>query len=242
VTRKVDEFRFQTSGEAAAPEIKPTPSEVTIQQPVTVRRLYEHLKLKPEAIISDLFSLGCTFRLSTDVVPDEIAKEVALRQGVILHILDSGDESPPTVPPQRVPPAPPTAPATIIDEPPQPRQAERDYETELSSFLDSGRFPRHANAVRKYLSILQWVIESFPHGRALLLAYRRGKASRRYFAKSESEIYEHASSPNPHRIGGAGLWALTTMDTRSKREVLDDILRACEISLPVRQKAIAEIK
>jgi CBS domain-containing protein len=93
-----------------------------------------------------------------------------------------------------------------------------------------------------YLAILQWVVNSCPSGSALLLGYRREAASRRYFANSEAEIYEHASSPNPRPVGQTDIWALTTMDNRSKREVLDDVLRALNISLPMRQKAVASIK
>lgn len=113
---------------------------------------------------------------------------------------------------------------------------------QLSAFIESGRFPWHANTVNRYLAILNWLLKAVPDGRDHLLNYRREGASRRFFGTSESELHEHASSANPHRIGQSEVWALTTTDSRVKREIVDDLLRACEVSLEARQKVIAAIR
>lgn len=86
-TRKVDEFLLQSRVEIGSP-VQATPTELTIDRPITVKRLADALKIKRENVVSDLFELGCTIRFSSDVVPDEPAKEAALRQGAVLHIHD----------------------------------------------------------------------------------------------------------------------------------------------------------
>jgi uncharacterized protein len=115
-------------------------------------------------------------------------------------------------------------------------------DSNLSAFLDSPRFPWHANTVRRYLAVLNWFIETVPNGRNHVLNYRREGASRRFFATSPQELTEHASSPNPHQIGRSGVWALTTTDSRLKREIVDDFLRIIKICLPVREKVMAAMR
>ncbi len=230
-TRKMDAFHFQTPDEPPPPTVSEVPIELTIERPASVRRLYEALKQNPTDVISDLFALGATFQRSTDVVPDQVAKEVALRHGVILHMGDKGSTaaaaetnlSPPTGPRAEVDPATNTEKSGS--------QLQRSLNEQLSAFIDSGQFPWFANIVKRYLTILNWFLESVPNGRNQLLRYRREGASRRFFATSEEELHEHASSPNPHRIGQSDVWALTTTDSRVKREIVDDLFRECGISL-----------
>jgi hypothetical protein len=236
-SRKVDEFLLQSTGGAVTSQPPATLTEVRLSRPVTVKRLADALKLRPEGIVSDLFELGCTFRLSSDVVPDEPAQDVALRYGFVLQMLDTDEITVPLEAPndgKREPSTPPFQ-SRVDSQPEDPLSAS------LLVFLDSGAFPHRKTAVKKYLAILNWVLNSHPAAREQLLNYRREGAFRRYFALSQEEIHEHAASPNPHPIGSSGMWALTTAPNSLKRELLDDILRGCGISLTARQRAVAEI-
>lgn len=233
VTRKVDEFLQFTEPEAGPETPATTPTELTIRRPVTVRRLADVLKVRVENIVSDLFEVGCTFRLSTDIVADELAKEAALRQGVVLNV--EGDAGAPRQT-ERI--------QTIVAEVPYgDKDASKETAASLAllEFLSSASFPASRSAVEKYIAILDWLIRTVPGAKEYLLGYRRGNAVRRFFARSKQEIFEHASSPNPHPIRTSGVWALTTMSNKYKREVLEDVLRGCKISLTARQKAVANI-
>jgi negative regulator of replication initiation len=234
----VDAFHFQTPEQTVINEPAP-PIELALDRPVTVRHLYEGLKIGSAEVLSDLFSLGATFQLSTDLVRDDVAKEVALKHGIVLRI-GGESESMAEKPMQQVPRD--SATEQQLERAQRVSDSKDSLDSNLSAFLDAPRFPWHANTVRRYLVLLNWFIETVPNGRNHVLNYRREGASRRFFATSSQELAEYASSPNPHQIGGSGIWALTTTDSRLKREILDDLLRTIEISLPVREKAMEAMR
>lgn len=93
----------------------------------------------------------------------------------------------------------------------------------LSGFIRSERFQRHNQAVDKYLVLLGWLFSS--HGDDFVIAafsFQRG--SRPYFGKSEEEIVKHAPGSTARQIPACSHWALTTLDNKSKRIVLEDLL------------------
>jgi negative regulator of replication initiation len=237
VGRKVDAFLQYGESEEGSETPPTTPTEIRIRRPITVRRLADILKIKVENIVSDLFEVGCTFRLSTDIVADDLAKEAALRQGVVLNVEEGTSAPAPSGQVQM----------TAIEESASAREDPKESTPSnkaslaLMEYLSSPSFPASRSAVEKYIAILDWLIRTVPGAREHLLGYRRANAARRFFARSKQEIFEHASSPNPHPIHKSGVWALTTMSNKYKREVLEDILRGCQISLAARQKAVTAI-
>lgn len=95
----------------------------------------------------------------------------------------------------------------------------------LSEFISSERFTRHHQAVDKFLAILGWLHHAHPKQFAdMVLAFRRG--SRRYFAKSEREILQSGDGITAKPIPQSAFWVLTTLDNKSKRIVIEDLLRA----------------
>lgn len=135
-----------------------------------------------------------------------------------------------------IPTVAPATPMVTVTSPPAPTGT---LDADLDSFIHTPNFPRFGRAVDQYLAILTWLAAKHPRGREALLNYRRGSC--RYFATSAEEIERFAKSPNAKRIGGTGLYALTTTDTATKREIVAELLRHCAIGLAVREKAVSSI-
>jgi negative modulator of initiation of replication len=99
----------------------------------------------------------------------------------------------------------------------------------LVEFIRSERFQRHHQAVDRYLVILGWLHSAEPKQFAeAALGFHRG--SRLYFAKSEQEILQSGDGITAKPIPQSPFWALTTLDNKSKRMVLEDMLRALSYS------------
>lgn len=99
----------------------------------------------------------------------------------------------------------------------------------LIEFIRSERFQRHRQTVDRFLVILGWLHVTHPNQFAdAALGFQRGK--RVYFAKSEKEILENGENVTAKPIPQSSFWALTTLDNRSKRLVLEDVLRALNYS------------
>ena len=110
----------------------------------------------------------------------------------------------------------------------------------LSEFLGSERFRRHHQAVDKFLSILGWLHHTNPKNFAeVALAFRRG--SRRYFAKTEREILQSGDGVTAKQIPQSPFWVLTTLDNKSKRIVVEDLLRALGHSASDISLALAQL-
>ncbi len=110
----------------------------------------------------------------------------------------------------------------------------------LPEFLKSERFRCHHQAVDKFLAILGWLHHTRPKQFAeVALAFRRG--SRRYFAKSEREILQSGDGVTAKPIPQSPFWALTTLDNKSKRIVLEDLMRVLGHSVSDISLAILEL-
>lgn len=97
--------------------------------------------------------------------------------------------------------------------------------SKLGDFLNSERFRRNSQAIDRYLVLLGWLHATGPSEFSkVAFAFERG--SRIYFAKSEKEILDSAPGSTARQIPQAPMWALTTLDNKSKRIVLEDLLRA----------------
>jgi negative regulator of replication initiation len=94
----------------------------------------------------------------------------------------------------------------------------------LTEFIRSERFQGHHQAIDRYLVILGWLHSA--HSKQFVeaaLKFHRG--IRAYFAKSEKEILESGDGVTARQIPQSPLWTLTTLDNKSKRLVLEDVLR-----------------
>jgi negative modulator of initiation of replication len=94
----------------------------------------------------------------------------------------------------------------------------------VSQFISGERFQRYQQAVDRYLVILAWLHSIQPKQFAdAVLGFHRG--NRVYFAKSEKEVLESGEGITARQIPQSPFWALTTLDNKSKRLALEDILR-----------------
>src|SRR5262249_54724889 len=114
-----------------------------------------------------------------------------------------------------------------------------ELEAEFLRYLSSPRFPHSTKAVDNYLAILEWIVKNCPMGRMILLDYTRGH--RKYFAVTRNEIDLRARTANPKPIGNTGLFALTTTDSPTKREIVSAILKRAGFSLVARERAVAAV-
>jgi negative regulator of replication initiation len=249
-SRGVDDFLWE--GHTQQPAA--VTSEVEIDKPVTVRKLAAALNLDAGALFTMLFAQNIVVKFSTDVLPDEIAREIALKNGIILRTKPLAAEPPvaakesPTPPPRGemqkslklggTSPVEPTKPPERNPElPALPTGSE--LEAALENLIASPNYLRLRQAVQRYIAVLIKLIEKHPRGRDTLLEYRRG--ARHYFATTAEEIERHATNPNPKHIGATGLHALTTTDTKTKREIADDLMRQCGVRLGTRENVISTI-
>jgi negative modulator of initiation of replication len=112
--------------------------------------------------------------------------------------------------------------------------------TTLAEFLRSARFRTNHQAVDKFLAVLGWLNRVHPEQFAKAAeAFRRG--SRRYFAKSEGDILQSGEGVTAKPIPQSDFWALTTLDNKSKRIVLEDMLRGLGYSKADINLVLAEL-
>jgi negative modulator of initiation of replication len=110
----------------------------------------------------------------------------------------------------------------------------------LAEFVKSERFQRHHQAIDRFLVILGWLHSAHPKQFAeAALKFHRG--NRVYFAKSEKEILESGDGVTARQIPQSPFWALATLDNKSKRLVMEDILRALGYSRGDISLALAEL-
>lgn len=110
----------------------------------------------------------------------------------------------------------------------------------LFEFIKSERFQRHQQAVDRYLVILGWLHAADPKQFAnVALGFRRG--NRAYFANSEHEVLQSGEGITAKPIPQSPFWALTTLDNKSKRIVLEDVLRALGYSSSDINLVLAEL-
>lgn len=127
-----------------------------------------------------------------------------------------------------LPPRSSVSPILAAQSPASPRSPDPLPPT-LISFIRSDRFQRHNQAIDRYLVLLGWLHTT--HQEMFVRAsfgFHRG--SRPYFGKSEKEIVDSAPGSTARQIPQTELWALTTLDNKSKRLVLEDLLTALSYS------------
>ena len=254
-SRTVDDFLWEGRTAALAPP--PPSAEAEVDAPVTVRKLAGALNVDAGTLFTALFAHDFIVKFSTDVVPEETAREIALKHGVILRIKNAPatdlsetqvpDRAPevskvtqPVLPlAETVTSSPPVVPATPPPVSTSPAPPAGSVDADLDRFLHAPNFPRFGRAVDQYLAVLTWLIDKHPRGREAVASFRRG--SRRYFAGSAEDINRTAKSANPKLIGNTGVYALTTTDTATKREIVAELLRFCGVGLAVREKAVSSI-
>lgn len=110
----------------------------------------------------------------------------------------------------------------------------------LAEFVRSDKFQRHRQAIDRFLAILCWLHAANPKQFAdAALGFRRGK--RLYFAKSQREIEDSGGGITAKPIPQSEFWVLTTLDNKSKRIVIEDILHELNYSRGDMDLAVAEL-
>jgi negative regulator of replication initiation len=97
-------------------------------------------------------------------------------------------------------------------------------ENALVAFVKSGDFQQFNTGIKRYLSILGWLYSHYATDFKKVEDYRRG--NRVYFARSQKAVEEGGNGDiRAKLIPNSPLWTLATLDNRSKRVVLSDLLR-----------------
>ena len=108
-----------------------------------------------------------------------------------------------------------------------PRDNHETTADTLLDFVRSPRFQQSHQAVDRFLSILGWLhrrdAERFAD---IALSFHRG--SRRYFGKSKGEVEQSGEGITAKPIPQSPFWVLTTLDNKSKRMIVEDVLRALD--------------
>lgn len=110
----------------------------------------------------------------------------------------------------------------------------------LTEFIKSERFQRYHQVIDRYLVILGWLHSAHPK-QFVEAALKFHRGSRAYFAKSEKEILESGDGVTARQIPQSPFWALATLDNKSKRLVMEDMLRALGYSRGDINLALAEL-
>jgi negative regulator of replication initiation len=93
----------------------------------------------------------------------------------------------------------------------------------IVSLMQSPEYQLLRSGIDKYLTVLSWLHRNRRNEFDKVLEYRRG--NRIYFAKSQRAV-EQGGGGNIHakQIPGSDYWVLATLDHKSKREILHDVL------------------
>lgn len=101
--------------------------------------------------------------------------------------------------------------------------------SKLVEFIRSDLFLRQNQAIDRFLLLLGWLhLENQGEFADAILRFRKG--SRAYFSKSQKEIEKSGSGIIAKPIPHSPFWVLTTLDNKSKRIVIEDILRLLKYS------------
>jgi len=112
-------------------------------------------------------------------------------------------------------------------------------EETLGDFLNNGQFQQLDSAVDRFLALLAWLC--LKHPQQFLSSALRFKGRKRcYFALSRKDILKSGKSIGVRRIPHTPYWALTTLDNKSKRQVIEHILRTMRYSSAEISSALAE--
>jgi negative regulator of replication initiation len=93
----------------------------------------------------------------------------------------------------------------------------------MTEFLRSDGFQRHHQVVDRYLAILGFAHRERPAEFARLENFSRGR--RIYFAKTREAVESSGQGVKASSIPNSAYWTLTTLDNRTKRAHLEEVLR-----------------
>ena len=109
----------------------------------------------------------------------------------------------------------------------------------LADFVKDDQFQQLQCSVDRFLALLGWL--SLKHPTQFLPAALCFKGRKRcYFAFSLKDILKSGKSMGVRRIPHTPYWALTTLDNKSKRRVIEHILRTVGYSNAEISSALAE--
>ena len=121
----------------------------------------------------------------------------------------------------------------------QPQSSSQEIST-LQTFLKSQEFQRNRQAVDRYLAILSWLWTAHEDElSAVILHYERG--NRLYFATSQAEVINSGDGITARHIPLSPFWALVTLDNKTKRLILEEILSTLGYSKQDMELALLEI-
>ena len=108
-----------------------------------------------------------------------------------------------------------------------------------ADFVKDEQFQQLDRSVDRFLALLGWL--SLKHPTQFLPAALCFKGRKRcYFAFSRKDILKSGKSIGVRRIPHTPYWALTTLDNKSKRRVIEHILRTVGYSNAEISSALAE--
>jgi negative regulator of replication initiation len=92
----------------------------------------------------------------------------------------------------------------------------------IVSFVQSPEY-RVLSGINKYLAVLGWLHKKRPTEFEKIENYRRG--NRVYFGKTQRQVEDSGEGINAKQIPGSTIWTLATLDNRTKRGLLADVLQ-----------------
>jgi negative regulator of replication initiation len=94
----------------------------------------------------------------------------------------------------------------------------------IVSFVQSPDY-KVLSGINRYLAVLGWLHKNRPEEFKKIENYRKG--NRVYFGKSQQQVEESGDGITAKQIPDSNLWALSTLDNRAKRGLIEDILQLC---------------
>jgi negative regulator of replication initiation len=94
----------------------------------------------------------------------------------------------------------------------------------LTSFVENPEY-RVLSGINKYLTVLGWLNKNKPNEFVRIENYQRG--NRVYFGKNQRQVEDSGENIAAKQIPGSNTWALSTLDNRTKRDLLTDVLHLC---------------
>jgi negative regulator of replication initiation len=98
----------------------------------------------------------------------------------------------------------------------------------IVSFVQTPEY-RVLSGINKYLAVLGWLHRYRPHEFGRIESYKRG--NRTYFGKSQRQVEDSGENITAKQIPGSTVWALSTLDHRTKRQLLADVLQLCNLQV-----------
>lgn len=94
----------------------------------------------------------------------------------------------------------------------------------LLSYVRGAEYQMLRSGINKYLAVLGWLHKTYQRDFQKVEGYKRG--NRVYFARSKGAVESGGNGAiHAKQIPGSQVWTLATLDNRSKRTILADLLR-----------------